>query len=129
MLHNDGKYKIYTIVFRSENYRGGDWCELSMDGQRVANIPKELRRDSDKDWKALQPLYSFTACGKCWQRTGIMGTFKRKRAVKMLSLLRKYNPDMELAIRKTFITQKSSVTEKCKTKAKSKTRTETINNV
>ena len=78
MLRNDGKYEIYIMEFSLKNKR--DWHAISFD---VAWVPTDIRLKKITAWEA------FEASGKCWQETGVHGTYDVEDAMRLLVSLKK----------------------------------------
>lgn len=65
MLRTDGCYKIYRIQHKQED---GKWVYSSFDHFGYPG-----------DWRSKE---GFSACGNCWQETGVEGTYNRELAIK-----------------------------------------------
>lgn len=93
MLRNDGNYVIYIIQHLSGK---NGWIKSSLDYFAV-NIPVRLRWNK-METEILQPYRSFSACGSCWQMTGIEGSLCKKTAIRFMNQLRKYNPHTKFRV-------------------------------
>lgn len=90
MLFNDGEF----IIYRVQHFQK-DWVYTNYDAFRISEPGEEFK----------EPSRSFTACGECWQRTGIYGCFDRKIAYTFLRQMSRLNPDYEFSLAKITITQ------------------------
>jgi hypothetical protein len=101
MLRTDGKYEIYTLEF---NVKGEDkWHTLSFD---AAWVTDELYKSKEKVWA------EFSACGQCWQETGVHGTYDVEIAIKLYVLLKQHSLQKEkymYRVTKKTIRQESEV--------------------
>lgn len=100
MLRRDGTYKIYIIQGYFKN-NGWLYCGIP----NLFYMPKEIRWVSIREGIEAEPFQSFTASGKCWQKTGIHGTFSKRKGKKLLSLLHKYIPDAKYRLARLNIKQ------------------------
>ena len=87
MLNKDGNYQIYTIQ----------------------HLPK-LEKETEENWvfsnfDSFGFPDGFDACGECWQKTGIYGTFEIFTAKKGFDWIMKRNPDTKFRVVKIFIQQ------------------------
>lgn len=91
MLFNDGAYQIYII--QHPNSRGG-WVMSSLGHFGLRDV--DLRGDD-----------GFLASGKCWQTTGMEGTFELEKARRVIAKLRELNPDRVFRIAQVNIMQQT----------------------
>lgn len=126
MLPKDGQFTVYVLVFK----RDGQWSGLAHDyfgcppvtGNASCSLPTfnpDTWRCSpyhkDYIYKAGEIVThphsdaGFTACGTCWQTTGIHGTFELAAAREGVVAMRKRYPEKEFAIKKVMIQQASMV--------------------
>lgn len=87
MLRNDGKYEIYIIEFRvkkpdSDSTYSNSWHEINFDSTWVS---QELYAAKKEVW------HEFSASGKCWQETGVHGTYDVEVAIKLYVLLKQHS--------------------------------------
>lgn len=107
MLRNDGFYTIYILQHRYNQL--GKWTQ-SGSGFNM-NVPTELRfsKKASTGWGgSREPFASFTACGKCWQETGVQGTYDVDIAQKLLSIVAEYNPGHAFRIAQVTISQQTN---------------------
>jgi hypothetical protein len=97
MLRNDGSFEIYILEHKTKD--GKEW-HGSGDG---AYFCKGKCTFTD------EPCRSFTAGGRCWQVTGVHGTFEKKIALKMLMLVACESPKRKFRIKRVTIHQKSDI--------------------
>ena len=99
MLSNDGKYTIYIIEFKGT---GEKWCKLSFDAAWFTPEIYESKREL---------FNQFSASGKCWQETGVHGTYEVEDAIKLYCLLRQHGIKQEYACRvnQKIISQDSNI--------------------
>jgi hypothetical protein len=109
MLRNDGEYTIYIIQFKSKD-KFREWYNAGDCGQF---LPKMFKDEHDKLRKKV-PLNSLTACGDCWQQTGVSGTYNFDDAVKVMSYIAQITPGREFRVAEVKINQKT--TQKCSMK-------------
>ncbi len=88
MLWNDGDYLIYNIQHKQKD---GSWGDSSF---AYFGQPIDYKR---KD--------SFSACGECWQQTGIQGTYYLDAAKEGLKNIRKNNPKTTFRLVAVYIKQ------------------------
>lgn len=108
MLFNDGTYEIYIIQTYGHNQTSKlpkKWFTANID-HFLKNAPYKLTNIQKSNDKYPEPYRSFTACGDCWQKTGIVGVFNYKVALRMKKLLEKYNEGREFRIAKLTVMQK-----------------------
>lgn len=84
MLRNDGKFEIYVLEFRAkkpdpDSSYSNEWHRISFD---VAWVPNECYKK--EVWN------EFSASGKCWQETGVHGTFDVETAIKLYVALKQH---------------------------------------
>ncbi len=84
----DGKYKIYIIKHLYKD-KPGDWGDS---GDCCHWIPKEIIRKSHDELIYNGIFKPFTANGKCWQSTGIHGSYVKRDAVRILDKISEWNP-------------------------------------
>lgn len=108
MLHNDGKFEIYIIQHNYErkgiwNYSGdcGQW--IAHAAEKVTKTYAEKCKFINNHKKLMNPL---TACGSCWQQTGVHGTYNYDEAVDLAKFISKYNQDHGFRVCKLNIEQK-----------------------
>lgn len=84
MLCNDGKYEIYIIEFRVKkpDSDSNSWHEINFDSTWVS---QELYAAKKEVW------HEFSASGKCWQETGVHGTYDVEVAIKLHALLKQHS--------------------------------------
>lgn len=80
MLRNDGKYEIFVIEFRSTGTCS--WHRISFD---VAWVPAEQYQVKKDIW------HEFSASGKCWQETGVHGTYDAETALVLFNMLKQHS--------------------------------------
>lgn len=99
MLRNDGKYEIYIIEFKAMGER---WGQLNFDSVWFPPEIYESKRDL---------INEFSSSGKCWQETGVNGTYDVENAIKMYLLLRQHSVKQHYTFRvnKKTITQESDI--------------------
>lgn len=122
-LHNDGDFTIYKVEVLN-HYDSGpawqDWTSMYYGGKSpVPSIP--VRHANKKDrmrGHEKEPFQSYTACGDCWQQTGIHGFFDRSKAHKLVELLLKHNPEDQFRIIEQCISQHTRVVLTVKGKEK-----------
>lgn len=87
MIRTDGAYVCYLIQTRDESkkHKDGAWFEASLD---YFGSPE-----------------GFNACGDCWQRTGVHGTFNEKEARAGLVWMRERHPGKPFRLIALHITQ------------------------
>jgi hypothetical protein len=101
MLPNDGRFEIFTIEFADKERK--EWNEINFDSAWVSPEYYVSKKDV---W------YEFSASGKCWQETGVNGTFNVEIALKLYNLLNKESIKKEkylFRVVKTTIWQESEV--------------------
>jgi hypothetical protein len=118
-MRTDGEHTIYQVKWLYPGKSADDFDGwISAEGsEKSANVPKELRggyygtREDGThgfvDFK--EPLVSLTACGECWQKTSIHGTFDRKRAEECMVLLGEHNPDTQFAVMELQVSQRRRI--------------------
>lgn len=79
MLRNDGKYEIFIIEFKGSD---DSWRQLNFDARWFPDEIYESKGDLLNDFKAS---------GKCWQETGVNGTYDLENAIKLYCLLRQHS--------------------------------------
>jgi hypothetical protein len=106
MLRNDGKYEICTIEAKpvDDKYNSG-WFGISFDG----SFKWGKRWYPDYSGKEYEPYESFSASGKCWQETGIHGTYDVEKAIKLYLILIELNPEYMFRVNKKTILQESEI--------------------
>jgi hypothetical protein len=98
MIRNDGKYVIYILQFWAKlNAKKYEW-HYAGDGAQFCG-PGDFRDE---------PRVQFTACGDCWQETGVRGTYDYETAVKYLLQCVKHSNDKKLRIARLEIFQRTS---------------------
>lgn len=102
MLRNDGKYEIYILEFSNDSK---DFHQVSFDGGFVYG----KRWYADGSGKEHEPHQSFSASGKCWQETGIHGTYDVETAIKLYCILMQNNPKYMFRVIKKTISQESEI--------------------
>lgn len=95
MLRNNGDYKIYVIEFQYGKYL---WGRISFDVEWVK--PEHYQEEV---WDV------FSAGGKCWQETGIHGTFDLGMAIKLYCTLSEHRKDYKFRVVLLTISQKTKV--------------------
>ena len=102
-LRTDGKYKIYIIKHLYNDDPTNEWGES---GDCRQFIPKSIRHDYNLDKTALIKIFNnFTACGDCWQKTGISGSFVKIDAINILDKISKWRPEHRFKVCVLFIDQ------------------------
>lgn len=76
MLRNDGKFEIYVLEFAPKKSNNKSWHQISFD---VVWVPAE--KFKGEVWE------EFSANGKCWQETGLRGTYDVEIAIKLYVML------------------------------------------
>ena len=103
-----GSYTFYRIEMEGENDYG--WFDVSNSGAIISKVPVEERFfEPACSGKHREPFYSFSACGECWQQTGIFGTFDAEIAHSMIFLLSRYNPGRFFRVVKHTIVDERTV--------------------
>lgn len=98
MLRTDGKFEIYVLEFRSKKEREV-WHSISFD---VAWVPSEFYKKEVWD--------EFSASGKCWQETGVHGTYDVEVAIKLyVTLIQHSIKDYIFRVVKKTIRQESEI--------------------
>lgn len=82
MLRNDGRYEIFVVQFSPD---GTNWAKLSEDDD-VLWLPTDVRTEINKEWRE-----TVTGFGKCYQDTGICGTYKVEDALRIYCALTKHD--------------------------------------
>ena len=108
MLRTDGKFEIYTLEFalkkpRPDSSYDNNWHLISFD---AAWVPPELYKSKQEVWE------EFSASGKCWQETGVHGTYDVETAIKLYCILNQHALEKEkykFRVVKTTIWQDSEV--------------------
>ena len=101
MVRNDGDYTIFILQFWADMHgRGADWHYTGDGGHYLPSI--------DYRNKTPEPRISFTACGDCWQQTGIHGTYDYDIAHDFLKLVAKTAPDRKFRIARLEIFQRTT---------------------
>lgn len=108
-LHNDGDFTIYKVeVYRDQDWQ--DWQALYHDGSPVPTVPvRYATKEDQRRGREREPFRSYTACGECWQTTGIEGLFDFSKAEELVNLLLEHNPNLLCRIVKQKISQHTSV--------------------
>ena len=84
----DGKYIIYIIKHLYKD-KPGDWGDS---GDCCHWIPKKIIREKHDELVYNGIFKSFTANGRCWQTTGIHGSFIKRDAIRILDKISEWNP-------------------------------------
>ncbi len=113
-LHNDGDFVIYKVEVLRHYSSGPSWMSWTSmyhdDEPPVPSIP--VRHANKRDQlrgHQKEPFNSWTACGECWQATGIHGYFDRAKADKLVELLFKHNPEDRFRIIEQCISQHTRI--------------------
>ena len=109
MLRNDGNYFIYIIKHLYKRKIRGRWANSGDCAQWLAgkamSIPFLKYNEFYKSYKhTFNPL---TASGECWQETGVHGTYIRKEAIDVFSLVSEWFPEHKFKICSVLIKQKT----------------------
>lgn len=106
MIRNDGTYKVYIIKFQFPDEKGknSEWCYA---GDAMQFLPKDLTRDKFKEIKDNESFKDLTACGECWQQTGISGTYNRNHCLNVMMKIAEWNPGYRFRLSEVTITQKT----------------------
>lgn len=107
MLRNDGEYKFYIIKHKYK--KKGEWAGSGDCRQWLSR--KDITYDEqikifEKHDKTLTP---FTACGDCWQQTGVSGSYDKKDALKILTIISDLNPEHTFGVFSVTVKQKTSM--------------------
>lgn len=103
MLRNDGKYNIYIIKHLYNDDPKNEWAGS---GDCCHWIPREvINKSHDKLIYGNGIFTPFTANGKCWQQTGIHGSYVKRDAVKILDKISCWNPAHRYKICRLVIDQ------------------------
>ena len=114
-LRKDGKYKIYIIKHLWKDDPTKDW---SNSGSCTQWIPKEIVRTHHDELVYRGIFRSFTANGRCWQITGVHGSFIEEDAINILNVISKWNSDHRFKVCRLLIDQVTEdVAEKKYTKS------------
>jgi len=97
---SDGKFRIYIIKHLYKD-KGKCWANS---GQCTQWIPKYLPLGviSDRNKKIFRP---FSASGKCWQKTGIHGSFIKRDAIRILDKISEWHPEHRFKVCKLLLNQ------------------------
>lgn len=112
VLRTDGEWTAFLVEFFCESdqkHYDNEDCWHRAGDHFQAKVPVELRRNHDGHGKGpmhRQPFHDFSACGECWQETGIEGTYEESRAFDMAELLSKYNPGHKFRVVRIEVSQK-----------------------
>ena len=101
-LRTDGKYKIYIIKHLYNSKSNFEW-DNSGDCRHF--IPRTILWDYNKQQLENKIFDKFTACGKCWQKTGVCGSFAKRDAIKILNKIAKWNPQHRFKVCVLYIDQ------------------------
>ena len=105
MIQNDGEYIIYIIQFKYVDSKDQDWHNA---GSCDQFMKKQLNR---KEWERIRfktPFKNLSACGDCWQRTGVHGTYNLEDATYALIKVSEWNPGREFRVAKVEINQETT---------------------
>jgi hypothetical protein len=101
MIRNDGDYTIYILQHRPLRSDKDEWHD-SGDGASFCKGVGDFKES---------PRQDFNACGMCWQKTGVSGTYDYDIAHAFLLMVAKNNPGRTFRIAKLQIFQET--TEVC----------------
>ena len=105
MLFTDGDYIIYVIQHVYKDKPNGPWDNS---GDCAQFMPKGFTREQWEDITYKEPFRSLTACGKCWQETGIKGTYDLKKASIILAKVSEWAPEHKFRIAELKISQRTT---------------------
>jgi hypothetical protein len=103
MIRKDGKYFIYIIQHQRDVDKR--WVNSS-DCNRW--IPGKLTRKKFETIFFTEPWRTITACGKCWQETGVHGSYIKNKALRILEKVSKWNPGIKFRVCKLEIEQRTT---------------------
>jgi hypothetical protein len=105
-LH-DSHFVLYQVQTKHpDSGRWVDW-ESAWNFLFIPRIPVKYANESDaRNGKEQEPFRSFSACGRCWQETGIKGVFDRDQAYRLVDVLLEYNPNATLRVVKVEVRHK-----------------------
>lgn len=97
---NDGKYKIYIIkhLYKDKAERGWDDS-----GSCLQFLPKGCSLTNFKKYKMA--LVPFSASGRCWQKTGIHGSFVKRDAIKIIDKISEWRPGHRFKVCRLLLNQ------------------------
>jgi hypothetical protein len=125
MLPIDGQFTVYLIVFENGKRVSTDYYGYPpVTGKATC----ALSRCNLETWSCSQyhvdyihkkgdivthPSVDvgFSACGDCWQKLRIHGTFSREAALEGLQAMRKRYTDVQFALKQVLIQQVSTILE------------------
>ena len=111
-LHNDGDYTIFKVEVEIHYSNGPVWQSwdviFSTNKEPDPPIRFASREDMNKGFHR-EPYHSYTACGECWQQTGIKGLFSFEKANEMVTELRAFQPELRFRIVEMKIHQHTRV--------------------
>jgi len=93
---NDGNYKIYIIKHLYKDKPENKWDD-SGDCRRFVYATRYV--------KYINIFNPFTASGKCWQKTGIYGSFVKRDAIKILDKIAQWNPEHRFKVCRLLLNQ------------------------
>ena len=105
-LRADGDHVLYVV---EKHFKKG-WSYAGNASHFAANIPAEKRwdgRHDDGKWK--DPWRDFTACGECWKKTGVHGTFDPDVGMAYVAQLTEHNPGEQFRLAEVRVSQKTMV--------------------
>ena len=101
MLRTDGKYNIYIIKHLYKDDPKNGW---SYSGDCYQWTPKKIT--FSVKYAEFQDMFRpFSASGKCWQKTGIHGSYNKKDAIKILNVITKWQPNHRFKVCRLVIEQ------------------------
>jgi hypothetical protein len=103
VLRRDGDFIIYIIQFKYKDSEDNTWHNAGDCGQFLPKMFRDERLELEK----IVPLNSLTACGHCWQETGVSGTYNFDDALKVMSYISQKNPGRKFRVSEVRITQKT----------------------
>lgn len=103
-LRNDGDYEIFVIEHKYADESEND--EWHGSGDCGGFFPKGPfnKREWLKTRRPFEPLY---ASGRCWQETGVHGTYDLEKAMKALVAVSNNNPGRKFRVSKVIISQRT----------------------
>lgn len=111
MIRTDGKFTFYIIEFQHKGK--GEWHFSGDCAQWAKDIPQGeywLPRKKGQQYPDLNPCFQgFSASGRCWQETGVHGTYDERRAIEACQIVAKYNPEHNFRVSKITIQQQGEV--------------------